>query len=1153
MVPLWENGRLVRLTLTGPGYDSPLTHHFSYDDRTIRHVCEGNLTGEHPEGGERYATEYGFDGADRLVMIREQNGRTRTLTYRAESVVVSDVGPTWHLRSETSTDGTYEALDNGTESNAPSWKLWWRHQEGEECGSDVVLRREENTQDGYRAYDSEGKLLIQCAEEPNRTRVCVETPEQAMAFLAHLASLQTPPIFSQKGGGIAPMPGLLSTRKEISPEEVGGCSSIRRTLDGHIHEVRYTDGRRQLFRRDGLGRVLELESWEKGASSSRVMKFFYDGPHLVRMETPESTILFSLDVFRRIVRVEKSGKIQEVYTIGYDPLDRIVSLTFEGTTKTCVRQLFSIDGGCERWLEIGEAPPFVATFDQLGRLVQYEKIIQNSRQLLLKNTFSSRDGKAEIQTEFGDHSKIAEEFGKAAKRVWFDGKGTSCLEEQFNPLDDQGSMRLTQTAGITRSVEWTVAGNHVSFVKGTGGLRVTYGYDEKGRLVTKKTGAGRQIHFVWDESGHLIRLHSEDQSIDYRFIFDSAGRIVEATDLVQKRRVVRTFDTEGRLIYDGEEEAACRASFDQEGRLAVLQALGIELRFTKEQVVWNDTIWKVQPLPDVASSKNISKQDGLGVYTQKATTDALHQLEGETGEYPDTYTFDALGTLSSKDGEKCQYDSEHRVIQIGKRQFSYDADGLLIEKREPQGITQYQYDALGRLSAVVQGGVKKGYRYDGFGRMREVIGTKNSQQIVWLGDLEIGIVSPKHTTIKVFHPTSRFCLGIIKDGKPYRAVTDCHGSITALYAGHTLVEVYRYSAFGNLHMYDSQGQRIVKGITPWRFCGKRWMGSERMYDFGARRYNPYLKRWMERDPLGISDSVDDQVFVHNNPVDFVDPTGLFAIPVTFASIERSLKEAYSHVSASVMKTITNARAKIAWIDDMRFGFEDTACEVVGRSWLKLIGYNLDSSKIDSLGKGKEASRVRITLINGFLNCSREIRSSANAISKTHGNVPVHFAYVATEGFTGDLLRAAISMAGRESYQVKMLVKLWKDLIKELGGVCGGGTIVHYAHSLGATDTYNALRFLNADERKMIHVSTFGAPTLLSDGICGQVDNYVSTKDGVPMLDFFRYHRGAPNIHFVPSAYPETFLPFTDHFFTGKTYGKVVEELGHKFQEEFLLK
>jgi hypothetical protein len=91
-----------------------------------------------------------------------------------------------------------------------------------------------------------------------------------------------------------------------------------------------------------------------------------------------------------------------------------------------------------------------------------------------------------------------------------------------------------------------------------------------------------------------------------------------------------------------------------------------------------------------------------------------------------------------------------------------------------------------------------------------------------------------------------------------------------------------------------------------------------------------------------------------------------------------------------------------------------------------------------------------------------------------------------------------------------------------------------------------------EERKMIRMSTFGSPTLLSEGICGQVDNYVSTKDGVPILDFPRYFRGGTNIHFVPSEYPGAF-PFTDHYFTGKTYGRVVEELGHKFQEEFLLK
>lgn len=86
---------------------------------------------------------------------------------------------------------------------------------------------------------------------------------------------------------------------------------------------------------------------------------------------------------------------------------------------------------------------------------------------------------------------------------------------------------------------------------------------------------------------------------------------------------------------------------------------------------------------------------------------------------------------------------------------------------------------------------------------------------------------------------------------------------------------------------------------------------------------------------------------------------------------------------------------------------------------------------------------------------------------------------------------------------------------------------------------------------MITVATFGSPSLIDEGLCAQADNYVSVKDGVPILDFSRYYKGTPqrNVHFLPS---ESSLPLIDHFLCGKTYSAVLSALGRRFRSEFLL-
>jgi RHS repeat-associated protein len=45
--------------------------------------------------------------------------------------------------------------------------------------------------------------------------------------------------------------------------------------------------------------------------------------------------------------------------------------------------------------------------------------------------------------------------------------------------------------------------------------------------------------------------------------------------------------------------------------------------------------------------------------------------------------------------------------------------------------------------------------------------------------------------------------------------------------------------------------------------------------YGARYYNPQIGRWTQRDPMGFVDGPNVYAFVGNNPVNFVDPYGLW--------------------------------------------------------------------------------------------------------------------------------------------------------------------------------------------------------------------------------------------------------------------------------------
>ena len=81
-----------------------------------------------------------------------------------------------------------------------------------------------------------------------------------------------------------------------------------------------------------------------------------------------------------------------------------------------------------------------------------------------------------------------------------------------------------------------------------------------------------------------------------------------------------------------------------------------------------------------------------------------------------------------------------------------------------------------------------------------------------------------------------------------------------------IVVRYEYDAFGAV--------RHQAGISdnPRQFTGKEYDADVKLYYYGARYYDPYIGRFISRDPAG--DGINWYTYCRNNPLALVDPTGL---------------------------------------------------------------------------------------------------------------------------------------------------------------------------------------------------------------------------------------------------------------------------------------
>lgn len=62
---------------------------------------------------------------------------------------------------------------------------------------------------------------------------------------------------------------------------------------------------------------------------------------------------------------------------------------------------------------------------------------------------------------------------------------------------------------------------------------------------------------------------------------------------------------------------------------------------------------------------------------------------------------------------------------------------------------------------------------------------------------------------------------------------------------------------------------------PYRYTGRRFDSETGLYYYRARYYSPVLGRFLQVDPVGYGDDLNLHAYVGNDPLNRVDPTGMY--------------------------------------------------------------------------------------------------------------------------------------------------------------------------------------------------------------------------------------------------------------------------------------
>ena len=339
-----------------------------------------------------------------------------------------------------------------------------------------------------------------------------------------------------------------------------------------------------------------------------------------------------------------------------------------------------------------------------------------------------------------------------------------------------------------------------------------------------------------------------------------------------------------------------------------------------DTVVGLDRFGRVTGQYWVSGTTNASTQLDAYAYTYDADGNVLSKSNLVNSSFSENYTYDGLSRLTAVSrGTSSQAfnlnnigamnsvttngtvqnhttNDENQIINIGSSTISYDANGNVTT--DDHGNTLV-YDAWNRLVEVKasNGTIIAGYTYDGYGRMTSetnvttttdfyYTGTQDIEERTGVTDYTGASLSSNGTTtlVNVYSPDYVNDI-LLRDNYSSGSFSsriyfshDLTYSVTGVFSSAgSVLQRQVYDSYGNITFLNASWASTSDAYKSEQLFQGGWRSQfTDYYHFDARWYSPTLQ-WLSWDPANYPDGMSGYLPMADNPINFDDPSGNFAI------------------------------------------------------------------------------------------------------------------------------------------------------------------------------------------------------------------------------------------------------------------------------------